>query len=575
MGLRTLHLLSWGFLFCFLTGTANAAPQLRLETAAVGPISIAVGQNGGTPTVNAYNAGDGALNLTVASSAAWLVPSVGAAGPCDQPGGSCIPILLDLQTATLEKDSFTAIVSVTDPNAVDAPQSISVTVQMGGGVPDQASFFVAPNGSSDVLGFQTNSALSFNTATASGGNWLSMAALPAGSFDFVRSFEITAQHIQGLPEGSYNGTVNVTNSAFQPDIKAVPVTLQVTSQPIAVLNAAALAYRVAEGSLPFDKYLTFNNRGLGVLEISAINVTTADAGTWLTAENTAGSNLIKVTANPEGLAAGEFTGSIEIQSNAVNGPHAVEVALVVSAQAGPTISFGGVVNNATFARGEELPQGGIIALFGQELTLRASQWAAQVPLERELDGVKVFVNGQDTPLYFTSYGQINFQLPYETPVGEAIVQVTRDGQSGNRTSIQVVPAAPRMLTFLGNYAISQNPDGSYSVPAGLGVNGRPARTDEVVVIYAIGFGPTTPAAATGAGAPTDPLARILPSPTAFFGSGLASVPQVTDFVGLSPGFVGLYQINVRIPGNAPRGDSVPLIVQMGAVISNSVVIAIE
>ena len=36
---------------------------------------------------------------------------------------------------------------------------------------------------------------------------------------------------------------------------------------------------------------------------------------------------------------------------------------------------------------------------------------------------------------------------------------------------------------------------------------------------------------------------------------------VPDFVGLTPTFVGLYQVNVTIPQNAPLGDQVPVYLQ--------------
>ena len=130
--------------------------------------------------MRAYNLGDGSLNLAVVSSADWLTPTVGAPAPCGLPGGTCVPINLSLQTAGAAKGIFTAVVTVSDPNAVDAPQSISVTVQMDGGVPDRADFLVAPNGSSEQLSFKTNSALRASVTTQSGGSWLSFAMEGAG-----------------------------------------------------------------------------------------------------------------------------------------------------------------------------------------------------------------------------------------------------------------------------------------------------------------------------------------------------------------------------------------------------------
>lgn len=53
----------------------------------------------------------------------------------------------------------------------------------------------------------------------------------------------------------------------------------------------------------------------------------------------------------------------------------------------------------------------------------------------------------------------------------------------------------------------------------------------------------------------------------------ASVPAA--FAGLAPGFVGLFQVNVRIPGNAPSGDAVTLAIGVGGATSNTVTMALQ
>ena len=45
-----------------LFGSLVAAPKLRLSTSTIGPYSIAVGANGAVQTLEAWNAGDGALS---------------------------------------------------------------------------------------------------------------------------------------------------------------------------------------------------------------------------------------------------------------------------------------------------------------------------------------------------------------------------------------------------------------------------------------------------------------------------------------------------------------------------------
>ena len=48
-----------------------------------------------------------------------------------------------------------------------------------------------------------------------------------------------------------------------------------------------------------------------------------------------------------------------------------------------------------------------------------------------------------------------------------------------------------------------------------------------------------------------------------------------DFSGLTPGLVGLYQINVLVPPNAPIGASVPVVVSIGSATSNTATIAVQ
>ncbi len=66
-------------------GLASATPQLRLQSTALGPYTIAAGANlnNGQPiVVQAGNIGSGAMNLSVTSSVKWLTPTVGTASSC-------------------------------------------------------------------------------------------------------------------------------------------------------------------------------------------------------------------------------------------------------------------------------------------------------------------------------------------------------------------------------------------------------------------------------------------------------------------------------------------------------------
>jgi uncharacterized protein (TIGR03437 family) len=567
-----------------------AAPQMRLSETAIGPVSIATGQNGPARTVEMTNAGDGSLNVTLRSSATWAAAPVGTPRLCSifgAAGTTCTPINIALNTSSLAAGTYTAAITASDPNAVDAPQTITVTVVIGGAVPDNVTLFVTPDaGSTARQSFTSNSILEGAAATTNGGNWLRLAFEGSGSFSFVLPYAVVATNPGGLAEGSYNGTVRMSGSALPADNKTVNVTMRVTSQPIMALNQSSFTMKAATGLPSIIANIVATNRGRGTLALTAptveLQTPPLSAGNpWLRADLYASLNIVQLVADATSLGAGTYTAVVTINSNAANGPIRVPVTLEVAARSAPVATAGGVVNNATFAANDRIGKGAIAAVFGEQFLIGNPVSATALPLQTTLGGVRVLVNDVPAPVYFVSYGQINFQIPYDARDGASTVVVESNGQRSNRVALNIANRAPRLLRLgIGDYGIAVNGDGSYPLPRNAvpGVNTRPARAGEVIVIYAIGLGPTTPGVASGVGSPTSPLAEITPRPTMHIGqlSIAEAITYPTQFVGLTPGFVGLYQINVQIPQAIERGPRVPMFLNMGNnILSNTVELAIE
>ncbi|MGA3201854.1 MAG: hypothetical protein ABSF12_05085, partial [Bryobacteraceae bacterium] len=97
------------FIVVLLSAAAlYATPQLRLSTSTVGPLDIAVGQNGPTQTVVATNIGSGTLALSASANVSWINATT--------TGSS---VLLALNTSTLAQGIFTGLVTVSATGAID------------------------------------------------------------------------------------------------------------------------------------------------------------------------------------------------------------------------------------------------------------------------------------------------------------------------------------------------------------------------------------------------------------------------------------------------------------------------
>lgn len=545
--------------------------MLRLVNSVVGPVSAAVGTPPAVQTLEAYNAGDGSLSLTATpdASATWLTASVGAARTCTTTtaAASCLPLTFTFKTASLVAGIYTAGVTVTGANhAVDSPQVVTVTVQVGGGVPNSIgqnpAIYVAP-GSSATVSFSTNTFVNGRATTQDGANWLSLALQGTGSFRFVLPYQVSLSPPADMAPGTYTGTIVTSGSTFAPDNKTIPVTMQVTTQPIAVPSATQINLTLAQGSppltYPFLPALTLSNSGMGTLTVQNVSAT----GTGVSALDYNDTGLGIVTVDPTGLSPGSYTGSMVVACNAVNCPITVPVAFQVVAQGPPSINYQGAVNNATQVPGESVAPGDWIALLGQQLSLMTFTQASTVPLPTQLADDTVLVNNEPAPLYYTSYGQLAFQMPTDVLTGTALVQLQRSGQASNTVSVNVAERAPRIVVITDDCSTGchlRNPT-------------TPAAPGDTIVLWAYGLGPTDVPVPAGAAPPADPP-LVTPTPFVNIGGGPGSLDITPVFAGEVG--IGLYQINATIPliGSSKGVISISLVFPDGTV-SNGVSILIQ
>ncbi len=233
----------------------------------------------------------------------------------------------------------------------------------------------------------------------------------------------------------------------------------------------------------------------------------------------------------------------------------------------PLLFRDGWVNAASFDRFKPLAPGMIFSLFGNNLA-EGRNLAGEIPLPRQLGNLKLTIGGIEAPLFYADDGQVNAQVPFELPAGTASLVVAGRGSAGAPGRVTIVGAQPGIFT------LSQSGTGQGVV---LDAENRvadannPVRAGDVVVIYATGLGMTEPPVLTGAAAPSAPLARAVTPVSVTIGRVAATV----EFAGLAPGFVGLYQVNARVPEGVAAGPAVPLVVAQSGIASNTVTLAIR
>ena len=562
----------------------TAAPNaLKLRNGNQLPVWIPAGTNGPNDIfIEAWNSGDGNLNLQVDGGLSpWLQPRLSGSQPCSfDLGRSCQIIDVLFDSASLPNGTFQGNVTVSDPSATDSPQRVPVTIHVGGTVPERIDLYTAASpGSTDEFSFETTAGFSPTVRVSPAGQYLSVSSSGLGSFVFVRPHSITATVLPGMGGGDHQGSVEISGSTFAADNRNVPLTLHITNGPIASPSQSAVRISAIQGGDGGSGILVLGNRGAGSLSVNSVDVETASGGGWLSTED-AGGGVFRINAAADALEPGFYTGTARFNTNAANSPLAVAVEFEVHASGPPEVFYKGVVNAAGFETVPGIAAGTLVSLFGTQLA-PSVEGAASIPLPRELVSTSVKVNGIDAPLIFVSSGQINFQVPFEVGEGSGLVQVVREGQAGNTVSATVLNRSPGIFRFgIGEYGVIVNASqGNFPLPPAVappGLNAAPARPGDVLVIFATGLGPVSPEVGTGEAASANPLNRSVDTPRVQFSLSPFGLESTPFFAGMTPGFVGLFQINVFLHEDLTTNPRTPITLDFGdGRRSNTVDVAVE
>jgi uncharacterized protein (TIGR03437 family) len=405
---------------------------------------------------------------------------------------------------------------------------------------------------STTLGWSTN------IATTSGGSWLTVSPASGTGSAAVKVSVNDAK----LSDGVYSGSVTF-NAAAGSSTKPVTLRVQLVvggpfevgpsffgpSQSIATVPRALITLPAdgfsSTAGLPINVSVMVVDGNGNAMDTAVVNVASSNGEPPLTLTSVGGGAY-------SGLFQPQASGPLVLTATAVNGgqltsaPDAVSGDVASSSEAAPVVYQGGVVNAASFESSPApVAPGSLVSLFGVNLTSQGTS-AAAMPLPFLLGGVSVTVGGFPAALVTTGSGQINLQIPFELQGEQAGVVVNSGNWLSAPTTVQLSPAAPALFTLSQNGA---GPATALRADYSAISSANPATAGDAILLYSTALGLLSSALADGAASPVGITTAGAVTVT------IGGVNATVAYAGVAPGYPGLYQINVTVPGGVAPGDA--------------------
>jgi uncharacterized protein (TIGR03437 family) len=358
----------------------------------------------------------------------------------------------------------------------------------------------------------------------------------------------------GLANGHYTGSITISaGSSYHVSVIPVTLTVQDAAKLILTPSSMAFSYELA-GNTPPAQDLFVSASGHNV-----IYKIVSTAG-WLSVNgNTVTPAKLGVSVNPSNMTPGTYTGTLRVTSDeAINSPQTAQLTLVIT---GVTSQLGiTAVSNAAYGDTRLAPCS-LASIYGGHLA-QSVDTAQTTPFPFLLGSAKVNVNGEPAALFYASPDQINFQVPCVLSAGAALLQVN-NGVSSTAATVDIRATAPGVFLSAVKWAAATNEDGSVLDAA------HPATPGRLLTVYFTGQGLLDFPIATGDAAPGNRFLRPLAAADVKIGKAQAEIL----FIGLTPGSVGVAQVNLRVP--ALLDGEYSLVLTVGNASSNSAAVPIK
>jgi len=224
----------------------------------------------------------------------------------------------------------------------------------------------------------------------------------------------------------------------------------------------------------------------------------------------------------------------------------------------PSYTASSIVNSASNQVGAIAPNT-FVTIYGENLArIKRALSADDVSkgtLPTALPGasVRVWIGGIAAFLYYVSPNQVNVLVPSNLSPGPTELQLQLDSTYGPSVRLTIGAAAPAFFQMDASTAIAAHLDGSVATAD------TPARPGETITLYATGLGDTTPKPRYGEIPQVAArLADMRKLHILLDGTEIDS--SRIQYAGVAPGFGGLYQVNIVLPGDVSRNPRIQVAV---------------
>lgn len=580
---------------------AASGPILAVNSTGILFQAVKGGGSTATQIVKVLNLGDSSstVNWTASlmgASTGWL-NLVSASGTATGANPGALTLALTSTATTQPAGPYYAIIKITDSNSRNSPQYVSavLNLQPAGSAPAPnlgpvGLFFTTPFGGSAPspqqvqINTSSSSAVTFNaTASTFGtGSWLSVTPASGNASGQTAGSVAVSVNPTGLGAGIYSGDINISIGALLQSVNVTFVVQPTSSNATARAGSEPASERPqAVGCSPSKLAITetglANNfaipAGWPATLIAQLNNDCSSAVT--------NGNVVATFSNGDpalnltGDALGNYSSTWQPSStnpnmvvtlNATAGSLQPATAKLYGGIAAnqtppPVVNTNGTVNNLNSVGGAPLAPGTIAALYGSGL-YGPSSVLTSLPLPKSVNGTFALIGDTEAPLYYVSGLQLDLQIPFEATATQQVpIILSVNNALSLPQMLNIIPTAPGVAALPDGTVIAQHGVGSAPI-----TSASPAKPGEIVVIYLVGMGATdaNPPVATGAVSPSSPPANVIMQPIVTVASQQADV----KFAGLTPGSVGLYQIDFQVPTNVSSGN-LPLTVTQNGIAANT------